>query len=320
VAGVRRRRAAQGVAAGRHAQRDHAPPAGEPVIRVYRLRTGRQDGQFRAGPAQNLAQVRHDGRRHVPVYGDFCHCGLVQFVPDDVLVPGLGQPQQLLVAVSQVVVLVGRNHPDRAADVRPRAHVLPQCPHLLAGPLLGHPAVHQIGHDVLLGERPLLPQPGMRQADARALQPHRVIRVGGNVHRLQAALAQQRGEQTAVLVLVGAVPGDLGRQVALGRRHQRSYPAVLPSSLRLVTGGNGAKQLERVVVIENLIKDRPWRKHSKSPSGQRLLASHAQARRAIWHHTERAIPAAACYGRPAGLAGPSACSAQAAKEVQPTCG
>jgi hypothetical protein len=150
--------------------------------------------------------------------------------------------------------------------------------------------MRQIGDDVLLGERPLLPQPGVRQADAGVLQPHGVVGVGGHVYRLQAALAQQRGEDAAVLVLVGAVPGDLGCQVALGRGHQRGDPPVLPSALRLVAGGDGAKQLERLVIIENLIKYRSWRKHSKSPSGERLLGPHAHAGRAILHHTQRAIP------------------------------
>lgn len=209
--------------------------------------------------------MRHDRRGHVPVHGDLGHRGRVQFGPDGVLVPGRGQPQQLLVAVGQVVVLVGRDHPYRPADVRPGARILPQCPHLLAGALLRHPAVRQIDDDVLLGERLLLPQAGVCETDASVLEPHRVIRIRGNVHQLQATLAQQRREDTAVFVLIGAMPGDLGCQVALGLGNQRRDPAVLPSALRLVGGSDGAKQLERLVVIENLVKDRSWRKHSKSP-------------------------------------------------------
>jgi hypothetical protein len=101
----------------------------------------------------------------------------------------------------------------------------------------------------------------VRQPDAGLFQPHRVVRVRGHGHPLQAALAQQRGEDPAVLVLVRAVAGDLRRQVLLRAGHERRDPAVLPSALSLATGGNRAEQLECLVVVEDFLEDRSGREH-----------------------------------------------------------
>jgi hypothetical protein len=79
-----------------------------------------------------------------------------------------------------------------------------------------------------------------------------------------------------VLVLVRAVPGDLRRQVGLRAGHQRRDPAVLPPALTLAVGGDGAEQLERLVVIEDLLEDRPGREH---PNYLRSV-SHCYERRA----------------------------------------
>jgi hypothetical protein len=87
------------------------------------------------------------------------------------------------------------------------------------------------------------PQPFVRQPDASVLQPHRVVGVRGHRHRPQA-LAQQRGEDPAVLVLIRGVPGDLRCQAGLRGGHQRGDPAVLPAALRLAAGGGGAEQPE----------------------------------------------------------------------------
>lgn len=75
-------------------------------------------------------------------------------------------------------------------------------------------------------------------------------------------LAQQRVEYAPVLVLVRAVPGDLGRQVLVRLGHQGRDPAVLPAALGLVAGRDGAEQPERLVVVEDLRKDRLGRQHS----------------------------------------------------------
>ena len=48
------------------------------------------------------------------------------------------------------------------------AEVPAQQPHLLAGALLGDPAVREVDHDVLLGELFLAPQLGVGEADAAA--------------------------------------------------------------------------------------------------------------------------------------------------------
>ena len=220
---------------------------------------------LRPGPAQDPPQVRHHGQAHVAVDGDLGQRGRAQRGPDHLAVPGRGQPQQLLVAVGQMVVLVMGDHPDRPADVGAVSGVPEQRPHLLAGALLGDPAVRQVGDDVGLGELFLAPQPGVRQTDAGGLQPHGVVRVGGHGHRLQAPLAQQRGEDAPVLVLIRAVPGDLRRQAGLRAGHQRRDLAVLPPALGLAAGGDGAEQPERLVVVEDLPVDRPGGKHSRPP-------------------------------------------------------
>jgi len=162
-----------------------------------------------------------------------------------------------------MVVLVVGDHPDRPADVRAGAGVLAQRLHLLAGALLGDPAVCQVGDDIAFGQFPAATQPGMRQADAGVLQPHRVVRVRGHGHRLQAALAQQRGEDPAMLVLVGPVPCDLRCQITLRSGHQRRDPAVFPAALCFAAGRDRAEQPERLIVVEDLLEDRPGREHPK---------------------------------------------------------
>ena len=77
-----------------------------------------------------------------------------------------------------MIVLVIGDHPDCPGDVGAVPGVCAQRPHLLlAGALLGDPAVGQVGDDVGLGELFLAPQPGERQADACGLQAHAAVRV-----------------------------------------------------------------------------------------------------------------------------------------------
>jgi hypothetical protein len=128
--------------------------------------------------------VRHHGQAHVAVDPDLGQRGRAQRGPDYLAVPRRGEPQQLLVAVGQVVVLVVGDHPHRPGDVGAVTGVPAQRPHLLAGTLLGDPAVRQVGDDVGLGELFLAPQPGVRQPDAGGLQPHGVVGVRGHGHRL----------------------------------------------------------------------------------------------------------------------------------------
>ena len=61
--------------------------------------------------------MRHHGQADVTVDGDLGQRGRAQHGPDHLAVADRGQPQQLLVAVGQVVVLVMGDHPDRPGDV-----------------------------------------------------------------------------------------------------------------------------------------------------------------------------------------------------------
>ena len=81
-----------------------------------------------------------------------------------------------------MIVLVIGDHPDCPGDVGAVPGVCAHRPHLLAGALLGDPAVGQVGDDVGLGELFLAPQPGVRQADACGLQAHGVVRVRAYGH------------------------------------------------------------------------------------------------------------------------------------------
>jgi hypothetical protein len=64
-----------------------------------------------------------------------------------------------------------------------------------------------------------------------------------------------------VLVLVGAVPGDLGRQVLVRLGHEGRDPAVLTAALGLVAGRERAEQMKCLVVVEDLLEDRLGREH-----------------------------------------------------------
>ena len=143
--------------------------------------------------------------------------------------PSAGQPQQLLVAVGEVVVLVVGDHLDRLAHLGVVAEVLVEHHHLVGGALFGDPAVGEVGDDVELGERLVAAQLVVRQADALPLQQRGVVGLPGDVGGRQAALAQQGVEDPAVLVLVGAVPGDLGRQLAHGGGHAARRSCRSPS-------------------------------------------------------------------------------------------
>jgi hypothetical protein len=209
--------------------------------------------------------VGHDRPADVPVDSDLGQGRLAQRAPDDVRVPGRGQPQQLLVAVGEMAVLVIGDHPDRPADIRAGAGVSPQRPHLLRRALLGDAAVRQVGDDVAFAQLLVAPQLAVRQPETQILQPHRVIGLGRHRHRIQAPPAQQRSEDAPVLILIGAMPGDLGRQVLARPGHQRCDPAVLPAALRLTAGRDGAEQPERLIVTEDVPEDCPGREHPFPP-------------------------------------------------------
>ena len=112
-----RKRAAECVTPGRRLQGHHPPPATEPFAEVHGLDARRQHGRLRPGPAQDAPQVRHDRLADVAVDGDLGQGRRAQHGPDGVRVPRRGQPEQFLMAVGEVVVLVRGDHRDRAADV-----------------------------------------------------------------------------------------------------------------------------------------------------------------------------------------------------------
>ena len=141
------------------------------------------------------------------------------------------------------------------------AGALAQQLHLLGRALLGDPAVHQVNDDVALGQRAVPLQQAVRQPEATVLEQHRVVGAGGHGHGRQAALAQQGPEDPPVLVLVGAVPRDLRRQVPPGLRDELGDAAVLPAALRLAAGRDRAEEPERLVVVDDLVEDRAGGQH-----------------------------------------------------------
>jgi hypothetical protein len=85
---------------------------------------------------------------------------LAQRAPGELRVPDRRWPQQLFVAAGEMVVLVSRDHPGRAADIRPVPPAYLRAPHLLAGALLGDLAVRQVGDLVPFGQFLAPAQPG----------------------------------------------------------------------------------------------------------------------------------------------------------------
>ncbi len=218
---------------------------------------------------QQPSHVAHDGEAHVAVDGDLGQRALAEHPLDGPAVAGPGEAQQFLVAVGEVVVLVVADHVDRLAHLGVVTEVPDQHVHLVGGALFGDAAVREVDDDVLLGQGHLAAQLLVREADAAALQQHRVVGLGGYRDGGQAALAEQGVEDPAVLVLVGAVSGDLGREVAHAVRHQGRDTGVLPAALGLPAGGDGAEQLEGVVVVDDLLEQAAGREHgtSQTPVG-----------------------------------------------------
>jgi len=122
----------------------------------------------------------------------------------------------------------------------PGCGLAPQRLHLLRGTLLGNPAVREVGDDVAFGELGVASQLIVSQAEPEALQHHRVVGLGGHGHRLQSSFRQQRAEDAPVLILVGAMPRDLGRKVPARLGNTVRDPAVLPAALGLAAGRDGA--------------------------------------------------------------------------------
>jgi hypothetical protein len=205
--------------------------------------------------------VGNDGLADVAVNTDLGEGRSAKYVADGGCMPGCGQAQQLLVTIGEMVVLVIRDHSDRGSDVLVAASVFAQHAHLLRRTLLGDPAVRKVRDDVALSQLLVPRQLIVRQADPSTLEQHRVVGLGGDGHRFEAPLAQQRIENASVLVLVGTVPGNLSRHALIGLRYERRDPAVLPAALRLAAGCDRAEQLKRLVVVENIIEDCARREH-----------------------------------------------------------
>ncbi len=222
---------------------------------------GREERRLGPRPAQDAAHVGHHGEADVAVDADLGERALAQGALDGAAVSGVGEAQQFLVAVGEVVVLVVGDHLHRAAEVGVVGEVLAQQLHLLGGALFGDPAVGEVGDDVLDGERLVALELVVGQADAVAFQQHRVVGLRGHRDGLQTALLQQGVEDPAVLVLVGAVPGDLGCEVPLRVGHERRDAGVLPAALGLPAGRDRAEQREGLVVVEDLLEQALRRQH-----------------------------------------------------------
>ncbi len=203
----------------------------------------------------------HDGEADVAVDPDLRERALAEGPLDHAAVSGVGEAQQFLVAVGEVVVLVVGDHLDRAAEVGMVGEVLAQQLHLLRGALFGDPAVGEVGDDVRHGEPLLALELLVGEADAVLLQEHRVVGLVRDGDGLQTALLQQGVEDPPVLVLVGAMAGDLGGERALAVRDERGDAGVLPAALGLPARGDGAEQGEGLVVVEDLREQTLGRKH-----------------------------------------------------------
>ncbi|KRD16212.1 hypothetical protein ASE41_24410 [Streptomyces sp. Root264] len=211
----------------------------------------------------------HDGEADVPVDADLGERAGPQGALDDPAVARSGEAEQFLMAVGEVVVLVVRDHLHRAAEVGVVGEVPAQQFHLLGRALFGDPAVGEVGDDVLHAQRLVRGEPVVGEADAAALQEHRVVGLRRYGHGVQAAPAHQSVEDPPVLVLVGAVTGDPGGETAFALRDERGDPGVLPAALRLAAGGDGTEQREGPVVVDDLLEQTLGRKHSSitSPHG-----------------------------------------------------
>ncbi|CAM5639143.1 hypothetical protein SAURM35S_07657 [Streptomyces aurantiogriseus] len=164
-----------------------------------------------------------------------------------------------------MVVLVVGDHLHGAAEVGMVGEVLAEQFHLLGGALLGDPAVGEVRDDVLHGQRLVGLELVVGESDAALFQEHGVVGLGRDGDGFEAALLHQGVEDPPVLVLVGAVPGDLGGEGALALRDERRDPGVLPAALGLAAGGDGAEQPERLVVVEDLLEQALGRKHREAP-------------------------------------------------------
>jgi hypothetical protein len=82
----------------------------------------------------------HHGEADVPVDADLAQGACAQGALDQPAVPGGGEPQQLLVGVGEVVVLVVGDHAYGSADLGMVGEVPAQHQHLVGGALFGDPA------------------------------------------------------------------------------------------------------------------------------------------------------------------------------------
>lgn len=204
-------------------------PAAEPLVAVHGLDAGGECRRLGPRPAQDPPHLGHHGEADVTVDLDLGQGALAQHALDGASVSGSREAEQFLMAVREVVVLVVADHPDGLAQLRMVAEVLDQHVHLVGRTLFGDPAVGQIDHDVLLGQGLLTTELVMGEPNAVALQEHRVVGLRGHRHGFEPALVQERVEDPAVLVLVGAVSGDLGREIGHPVGHQGCDAAILPT-------------------------------------------------------------------------------------------
>lgn len=178
-------------------------------------------------------------------------------------VPLAREAQQFLVTVGEVVGLVVVDHVDGLAEFGMVPEVRDQHVHLVGGPLLGDPAVGEVDDDVPLGQRLVLAQLVVRETDAALFEQHRVVGVGRYRDGFEAALLQQGVEDPAVLLLVGAVPGDLGREVPHAGRDEGRDPGVLPPALRLAARRDRAEEPEGLVVVDDFLEQTLGREHRR---------------------------------------------------------